>query len=94
MNEREGPPSRIIGCGHSQVRNYTFGILSIVHTEWGYSDVEESRKAGRGESLTRMRAQRFLLSRSDDPSLSVCPESSRAHTVPSCVARQLSRVVM
>lgn len=98
MNERDGPrsASEMIGCGNNQVEIYTFEILSSVHSLQALTTRSSRRAAERGEGRHRRRAcvRFFLLSRSDDPSLSVNLKLPWARTVSSCAVRQLSRVVM
>lgn len=95
MNERDALASGMLGRAHSQVQNYTFGILSTVRLEHGYSTRQSGEAAERGEGL-RQRAcvELFLPRRADDPSLSVDLQQSRVRVVPSCAACQLSRLVM
>lgn len=67
MNERDALASGMLGRAHSQVQNYTFGILSTVPFEHGYSTRQLGEAAERGAG----RRQRACveLSYRDEPTI-------------------------
>lgn len=71
MNERDALVSGMLGRDYSQVQNYTFGILSTVRLEHGYSTRQLGEAAERGEGRRSAHASSSLPRRADDPSLSV-----------------------
>lgn len=66
MNERDELASGIVGCGHSQVENYTFGILSTRRVELLNSVAEDKPQRGARGAAGRMR--RALFTRPIPPS--------------------------